>query len=75
MDTPQTPEPQPLVPGVPMPRPDEFSRIPGLFQRFELQQVVRPGLEFYLEPGEKLTDGTQLFAVYSRQPRGKRVPR
>lgn len=74
MDTPQ-PQPQPLVPGLPIPSPEDFARIPGLFQRWELQQVVKPGLEFYLEPGEKLTDGTQLFAVYSRQPRGKRAAR
>jgi hypothetical protein len=65
---------QPLPPGVPMPKPDEFIRVPGLFQRCELQQVIKPGPEFYLEPGGKLTDGTQLFAVYARQPRGRRVP-
>lgn len=68
-----TPNAQPLPPGVPIPKPDDFIRIPGLFQRFELQQVVKPGPEFYLESGGKLTDGTQLFAVYARQPRGRRV--
>jgi hypothetical protein len=48
--------------------------MPGLFSRWELQQVVKPGPDFYLEEGGKLTDGTQLFAIYSRSPRGRRLP-
>ena len=64
----------PGVPAVPAPKPDEFTRIPGLFARWELQQVVKPGPEVYLEPGGQLTDGTQLFAIYSRAPRGRRLP-
>lgn len=66
--------PQSLPLGVPMPKPDDFTRVPGLYQRFELQQVVKPGPEFYIELGGKLTDGTQLFAIYSRSPRGRRIP-
>jgi len=64
---------QPLPPGVPVPKPEDFLRIPGLFQRWELQQVVRPGPEFYIAPGGKLTDGTQLFAIYARQLQGRQV--
>lgn len=65
---------QSLPPGVPMPKPDDFTRVPGLYQRFELQQVVKAGPEFYIESGGKLTDGTQLFAIYSRPSRGGRSP-
>jgi hypothetical protein len=71
MDTPQTEQ---IVPGVPMVRPDQFARIPGLFQRIELSQVVKPGLDFYVESTDKLTDGTPLYAVYSRQSKGRRAP-
>ena len=69
-----TPHTQPLPPGVPVSKPDDFLRIPGLFQRWELQQVVQPGPEFHIEPGGKLTDVTQLFAIYSRLPQGRQVP-
>jgi len=65
---------QSLPPGVPVPKPEEFIRIPGLFHRWELQQVVKPGADFYIESAGTLTDGTLLLAVYSRQPRGRRVP-
>ena len=71
MDTQHT---QPLPPGVPVPKPDDFLRIPGLFRRWELQQVVTSGPEFHIEPGGELSDGTQLFAIYSRQPQGRQVP-
>jgi hypothetical protein len=64
---------QSLPPGVPMPKPDDFARVPGLYQRFELQQVVKPGPDFYIELGGKLTDGTQVFAVYTRPSRGRRI--
>jgi hypothetical protein len=74
MDTNIDIQPQSLPPGVPAPKPDEFTRMPGLFSRWELQQVVKPGPDFYLEEGGKLTDGTQLFAIYSRSPRGRRLP-
>jgi hypothetical protein len=56
-----------------MPKPDDFARVPGLYQRFELQQVVKPGPDFYIELGGKLTDGTQVFAVYTRPSRGRRI--
>ena len=64
---------EPLPPGVPMPKRDDFSRVPGLYQRFEVQQVLKSGPEFYIELGGKLTDGTELFAIYSRPSRGKRI--
>ena len=70
MDTPHT---QPLPPGVPVPKPNDFWRIPGLFRRWELQQVVTPGPEFHIEPGGTLTDGTPLFAIYARSSQGRQV--
>ena len=48
-------------------QPDEFVRLPGLFRKWELEQVVQPGDDFHLERAGTASDGTALFAVY-RQP-------
>ena len=69
----ETQQMQPLPPGVPMPKRDDFSRVPGLYQRFEVQQVLKFGPDFYVEVGGKLTDGTELFVVYTRPSRGRRI--
>jgi hypothetical protein len=47
--------------------PDAFCRIPGLYRRWELQQVLETGSDFHIEEGGVLSDGTQLFAVYRRR--------
>jgi hypothetical protein len=59
---------------VPVPKLADFLRIPGLFRRWELQQVVTTGPEFHIEPGGQLSDGTQLFAIYSRQRQERQMP-
>ena len=48
--------------------PDQFLRLPGLFRRWELEQVVEPGRDFHLEEAGTTSDGTPLFAVYRREP-------
>jgi hypothetical protein len=46
---------------------EEFARLPGLFRRWELEQVVVPGVDFHLEEAGTASDGTPLFAVYRRE--------
>lgn len=46
---------------------DGFVRIPGVFRRSEIEQVLRPGCDFHIQP-ERLLPGTQLFAVYQQEP-------
>ncbi|MFZ5442345.1 MAG: hypothetical protein ACOZQL_20215 [Myxococcota bacterium] len=42
-------------------------RLPGLFRRWEIEQVVDPGADFHLEEAGDASDGTPLFAVYRRE--------
>jgi len=51
---------------------DEYVRLPGLFRRWELEQVVGVGAEYHLEEAGS-SDGTPLFAVY-RRDRSDGVP-
>lgn len=46
---------------------EEFLRLPGLFRRWELEQVLQPGTDFHLEEAGTTSDGTTLFAVYRRE--------
>jgi len=50
---------------------DEFVRLPGLFRRWEIEQVLEPGVDFHLEEAGEASDGTPLFAVYRREPSQK----
>jgi len=56
--------------GAPTPTPvedlDELVRIPGVFRRSEIEQVLRPGFDFHIQP-ERLLPGTELFAVYQQE--------
>ena len=49
------------------PLADDFVRLPGLFRRWEIEQVVDPGVDFHLEEAGESSDGTHLFAVYRRE--------
>lgn len=53
------------------PDSDEFLRLPGLFRRWELEQVLEPGFDFHIEEAGEASDGTPLFAVYRREPNHK----
>lgn len=48
---------------------DEFLRLPGLFRRWELEQVIDSSAEFHLEAAGNTSDGTPLFAMYRREQR------
>lgn len=44
----------------------DFVRLPGLFRRWELEDVLELDTEFLLEDAGNASDGTQLLAVYWR---------
>ncbi len=54
------------VPITSLPGDDEFIRLPGLFRRWELEQVIDLGADFHLEDAGEASDGTPLIAVYRR---------
>lgn len=45
---------------------NEHQRLPGLFRRWELAQLLEPGRDYRLEDAGSTTDGSPLFAVYER---------
>lgn len=64
--------PQPMLsrdPTWPTPAtdPDAFERLPGLYRRWEMPQVLETGCDFHIEEAGEATDGTQLFAIYRRR--------
>jgi hypothetical protein len=54
---------------------DDFVRLPGLFRRWEIEQVVDPGADFHLEEAGDASDGTPLFAVYWKRSSGSAANR
>jgi hypothetical protein len=52
---------------VPIERPEEFLRLPGLFRKWEVEQVLDGDHDFHIEEAGTASDGTQLFAVYRRE--------
>ncbi len=52
--------------------PEEFTRVPGLFRRWEIEQVLEAGADFHIEEAGDASDGTALFAVYRREPSEKK---
>ena len=42
----------------------ELRRIPGLFRRWELSQLLVPGEDYHLEDAGTTADGSALVAVY-----------
>ena len=54
-----------------MPRPadilsEDLERIPGLFRRWELIQLIEPGAIYCIEDAGTTSDGAVLLAVYRR---------
>jgi hypothetical protein len=39
-------------------------RLPGLFRRWELAQVIEAGKDYHVEDAGSASDGTALYAVY-----------
>ena len=45
---------------------EEWLRLPGLFRRWEFEQVIDAGDEYLVQQAGETEDGTKLFAIYSR---------
>ena len=45
-----------------LPGDEDFIRLPGLFRRWELNDVIELGADFHLEDAGEAADGTQLIA-------------
>lgn len=48
--------------------PAEYRRIPGLFRRWELERIIEPGFEYYVEEHGKDDAGIELYTIYKRVP-------
>ncbi|MBU8901088.1 hypothetical protein KRR26_36480 [Corallococcus sp. M34] len=46
---------------------NDYVRLPGLFRRWEFQDVVDAEADFNIEAAGLAEDGTELFSVYRRQ--------
>ena len=53
--------------------PANFLRVPGLFRRWEIEQVLEAGADFHLEEAGTASDGTPLYAIFRRQPDATRA--
>ena len=47
---------------------DAFRRLPGLYRRWELIEILRPGVHYHLEDAGSMQDGTPLIAVFVCDP-------
>lgn len=47
---------------------EDFRRLPGLFRRWELIEILRPGVHYQLEDAGSMQDGTPLIAVFVSDP-------
>jgi hypothetical protein len=46
---------------------EAFLRLPGLFRRWELEQVIEGSDEFHISAAGATEDGTELFTVYYKE--------
>jgi hypothetical protein len=49
------------------PECDHFIRLPGLFQRWEFEQVIEGSDEFHISAAGATEDGAELFTIYYRE--------
>ena len=54
---------------------DEWLRLPGLFRRWEFEEVVEIGEDFYFEEAGNAEDGSTLYAIYHRKHSGEEKPK
>ncbi len=47
----------------------DLRRIPGLFRRWEVAQILEPGLDYHLKDAGRTSDGAPLLAVYRGERR------
>jgi hypothetical protein len=48
--------------------PSDLRRLPGLFRRWELAQIIEAGRDYRVEDAGEAADGTVLYAVYRSVP-------
>jgi len=46
---------------------ENFLRLPGLFRRWELEQIIEGSDEFHISAAGVTEDGTELFIVYYKE--------
>jgi hypothetical protein len=46
---------------------EDYLRLPGLFRRWEFEQVIQGSDEFHVSAAGKAADGAELFTVYYRE--------
>lgn len=51
--------------------PADYLRLPGLLRRWEIEQALTAGHNYYIEESGSTSDGVQLYAVY-QQERGEK---
>ena len=44
--------------------PDDLQRIPGLFRRWEIAQLIEAGEDYRIEDAGTTSDGTTLYSIY-----------
>ena len=47
--------------------PASWDRVPGLFRRWELEQVIEAGFEYRVETSGRDNTGMDLHAIYRRE--------
>lgn len=50
---------------------EEWLRLPGLFRRWEFEQVIDAGDEYLVQQAGEAEDRTKLFTIYSRPHAGR----
>lgn len=50
------------------PETSGLHRLPGLFRRWELAQIIEAGDDYHIEDAGTASDGTPLYAVYRHRP-------
>ena len=48
---------------------DDYTRLPGLFRRWEIEAALKARMDFHLEEAGTASDGAQLYVVFTREPR------
>ena len=48
---------------------DDYTRLPGLFRRWEIEAALKAGMDFHLEEAGYASDGSVLYVVFTREPR------
>ena len=46
---------------------NQFLRLPGLYRRWELNQVIEPGEDYRIEGAGTAADGTPLYSIYATE--------